>query len=118
MVLVPESCQSRSSRFRENFGVHTKLAAKEWPISKSLRPRSALRLRESCAIGKLYWIVPPVFEVSSIDFAYEELIAKAAPQRQRARVVDRVRRVRDNVDRRECREGPQVSQRLLAIGLV
>ena len=27
------------------------------------------RLRESCAMGKLYWMVPPVFELSSIDFA-------------------------------------------------
>ena len=47
-----------------------KLAANVWPMSKSERPRSPFRLRESCAIGKLYWMVPPVFELSSIDLAY------------------------------------------------
>lgn len=54
MVLVPETCQSRSSIFREMLGLQMKLAAKEWPISKSERPRSRLRLRESCADEKLY----------------------------------------------------------------
>ncbi len=54
MVLVPEICQLRSSRLREKPGCQMKLAAKEWPISKSDRPRSPFRLRESCAAGKLY----------------------------------------------------------------
>ena len=39
------------------------------PISQSDRARSVFRLRESCAMEKLYWMVPPVFEVLSIDLA-------------------------------------------------
>src|SRR5215471_11984658 len=70
MVLVPATCQSFSRARRERFGVQMKLPAKECPVSKSLRPRSPARFLESGAAGKLYWIVPPVFELSSSDFAY------------------------------------------------
>ena len=37
---------------------------------KSDRPRSPCKLRESCADGNPAAIVPPVFELSSIAFAY------------------------------------------------
>ena len=69
MVLVPEICQFRSSEWREKLGAHETRPAKVWPISKSERPRSPFRLRGSCALAKLYWMVPPVFELSSIDLA-------------------------------------------------
>ena len=68
-LLVPESCQSRASQWRDRRGVRMKLAAKACPTSKSERPRSSFRLRASWAMGKLYWSVPPVLEDSSSDFA-------------------------------------------------
>src|SRR5262244_3822761 len=69
IVLVPANCQSRPSQCFVNCGDQMKLPAKVWPMSKSERPRSSFRLRESCACEKLNAIVPPVLDDSSMDFA-------------------------------------------------
>ena len=66
---VPAICQSRNTMLREKLGDQLKVEEKVWPMSKSLRPRSPFKLRESCATEKLYWMVPPVFELSSSDLA-------------------------------------------------